>query len=211
MGAKGWSGAERSTNNMQAKTKHIGLLIAAFTLITATIALAHNPNGKADPMNASLEALKGAEFEQSFLQQMIQHHRSGIEMAKLVSDHTKRPELQQFAEKMIATQQQEIEQMTKWLNDWFKASPKDVANEAADKEMKMHMSMLSDKHDADFDKAFLDMMPKHHHAAVEMAEQAEKKATHPELKEFAAKIAKDQQQEIKQLKNWAQSWFGPVG
>ena len=58
--------------------------------------------------------------------------------------------------------------------------------------MKMHMSMLSGKHDADFDKAFLQMMPQHHHGAVEMAEQAEKKATHPELKELAAKIAKDQ-------------------
>ncbi len=196
---------------MKAKTKHIGPLIAAFTLITAAIALAHNPNGKADPMNASLEALKGAEFEQSFLQQMIQHHRSAIEMAKLVADHTQRAELRRFADKMIATQQQEIEQMTKWLNDWFKASPKEVANEGADKEMKMHLSMLSGKHDADFDKAFLEMMPQHHHIAVEMAEQAEKKALHPELREFATKIAKDQQEEIKQMKSWAQAWFGPVG
>jgi len=100
--------------------------------------------------------------------------------------------------------------MTKWLADWYKASPKEVANEKADKEMKPHMSMLSEKHDADFDKAFLEMMPKHHHMAVEMAEQAEKKATHPELKELAAKIVKDQQQEIKQMKTWAQAWFGPA-
>ena len=99
--------------------------------------------------------------------------------------------------------------MTKWLTDWSKVSPKPVANEAADKEMKMHMPMLSEKHDADFDKAFLQMMPQHHHMAVEMAEQAEKKATHPELKELAAKIAKDQKAEIKQMKGWAQSWFGP--
>lgn len=70
---------------MKAKTKHIGPLIATFTLIiTAAIAIAHNPNGKIDPMNASLEALKGADFEQSFLQQMIQHHRSAIEMAKML-------------------------------------------------------------------------------------------------------------------------------
>ena len=195
---------------MHMKIKTILTLVAALTVVTASSAFAHNPAGKPDPMNASLDPLKGAQFEQSFLQQMIQHHRSGIEMAKLASDHTKRPELREFAEKMIAAQQQEIEQMTKWLNEWFKASPKEVANEAADKEMKMHTSMLSEKHDADFDKAFLEMMPKHHHMAVEMAEQAEKKATHPELKELAAKIAKDQQQEIKQMKTWAQAWFGPA-
>jgi len=196
---------------MKAKTKHIWPLMAAFTLISTAIAFAHNPNGKPDPMNASLEPLKGAEFDQSFLQQMIQHHRSGIDMAKLASDHTKRPELQQFAQKMIGMQQQEIDHMSNWLKEWFKASPKEVANEASDKEMKMHMSMLSGKHDADFDKAFLQMMPMHHHAAVEMSEQAEKKATHPQLKEFAAKMAKDQQNEIQQMKNWAQAWFGPVG
>jgi uncharacterized protein (DUF305 family) len=189
---------------------HTVFLLALSLLLRASSAFAHNPAGKPDPMNASLESLKGAEFEQSFLQQMIQHHRSGLEMAKLASDHTKRPELREFAEKMIAAQQQEIDQMTKWLNEWFKASPKEVANEAADKEMKMHTTMLSSKRDMDFDKAFLEMMPKHHHAAVEMCEQAEKKATHSELKESAAKMAKDQQDEMRQMKNWAQSWFGPA-
>ena len=184
--------------------------IAALALTTATIAFAHDPNGKVDAMNASLAPLKGAEFEQSFLEQMIQHHRSGIEMAKLVNDHTKRPELRQFADKMIASQQQEIENMTGWLKDWFQTTPKSVANEAADKEMKGHMAMLKDKRDADFDKAFLQMMPQHHHAAVEMAEQAEKKAAHSEMKELAAKIAKDQSEEIKQMKGWAQAWFGPA-
>jgi uncharacterized protein (DUF305 family) len=100
--------------------------------------------------------------------------------------------------------------MTKWLTDWYKTSPKEIANEKADKEMKIHILMLSAKHDADFDKAFLDMMPKHHHDAVEMSEQAEKKSTHAELKEFAAKMAKDQQTEIAQMKSWATSWFGPL-
>ena len=185
-------------------------LIAAFTLISPTIAFAHNPGGKPDPMTASLEALKGAEFERSYLEQMIQHHRGGVEMAKLVGNHTKRPELREFADKMIQMQEQEITQMTRWLNDWYKASPKKVPNEKAGEEMKMYSSMLSAKHDDDFDKSFLEMMSKHHHGAVEMSELAESKSTHAELKEFAAKIAKDQEEEIKQLKSWDQSWFGPA-
>lgn len=194
---------------MKTKIRTIAPLIAVLTLIAAST-YAHDPNGKVDPMNAALEKLKGAEFEQSFLQQMIQHHRSGVAMAKLVSDHTERAELKQLAEKMISAQQQEIEQMSGWLKSWYNASPKEVANAEADKEMKTHMSMLRDKKGADFDKAFLQMMPQHHHMAVEMAEQAEKKATHAELKELAAKIAKDQSAEIKQMKGWAQSWFGPA-
>jgi uncharacterized protein (DUF305 family) len=195
---------------MKNQIKTIMSLTVAFTLIGTPIALAHNPNGKQDPMNASLEPLKGAEFEQSYLQQMIQHHRRGIEMAKLVSDHTKRAELREFAEKMIGMQEQEITQMTRWLGDWYKASAKKVVNEKAAEEMKMHMSMLSEKHDADFDQSFLQMMSQHHHGAVEMSEQAEGKSTHPELKKFASIIAKDQESEMKQMKNWAQSWFGPA-
>src|SRR3989442_6609168 len=195
---------------MHMKIKTILTLVAAITVVTASSAFAHNPAGKPDPMNASLESLKGAEFEQSFLQQMIQHHRSGIEMAKLASAQTTRTELRDFASKMISSQQQEIDKMSGWLKSWYNASPKEVANEAANKEMKMHMSMFSGKRDADFDKAFLDMMPKHHHAGVEMAEQAEKKATHPELKAFAANLANDQQGERKQRKDAAPSWCGPA-
>jgi len=195
---------------MKTKLQSILPFIAACTIITAASAFGHNPGGKPDPMNAALEKLKGADFEQSFLQQMIQHHRSGIEMAKLASAQTTRTELRDFASKMIANQQQEIDEMSGWLKSWYNASPKEIANEAADKEMKMHMSMFSGKKDADFDKAFLEMMPKHHHAGVEMAEQAEQKATHSELKEFAAKLAKDQEQGMKQMKEWAQSWFGPA-
>jgi uncharacterized protein (DUF305 family) len=188
----------------------LGIAAAAVFVASPLVstALAHDPKGKVDPMNAALQPLKGAEFETRFLQMMIQHHRHGVEMAKLVNDHTKRPELRELAGKIMGAQQQEIDQMTKWLTDWYKASPAD--NAKAEEEMKMHMSMLSGKHDADFDKAFLQMMPQHHHGAVEMAEQAEKKATHPELKELAAKIAKDQEAEIKQMKGWAQAWFGPA-
>jgi uncharacterized protein (DUF305 family) len=107
-------------------------LIAALMLGMVTAVFAHNPGGKPDPMNASLEKVKGAEFEQSFLQQMIQHHGSGIETAKLASDHTSRAELLQFAEKMISKQQAEIDKMTSWLKSWYNASPKEVANEAAE-------------------------------------------------------------------------------
>src|SRR5881409_2732108 len=110
----------------------------AVTLGSVTSVFSHNPGGKPDPMNASLESLKGPEFEQSFLQQMIQHHRSGIEMAKLSSAHTTRTELRDFAAKMIALQQQEIDKMSGWLKSWYNISPKEVANEATDKEMKMH-------------------------------------------------------------------------
>jgi len=102
MPARRWSVADKFRNNMRTKLRKILPLIAALMLGMVTAVFAHNPGGKPDPMNASLEKVKGAEFEQSFLQQMIQYHGSGIETAKLASDHTSRAELRQFAEKMIS-------------------------------------------------------------------------------------------------------------
>src|SRR5207249_10269451 len=105
MAARTWSAAEKFRNNMTNKPKNIMPLIAAFTVIAATGAFAHNPNGKVDAMNASLEPLKGAEFEQSFLQQMIQDRRSADEMTKMVPDHTQRAELRHIGEKSNSWQQ----------------------------------------------------------------------------------------------------------
>ena len=185
------------------------LLIAALILGASSV-FAHDPKGHPDPMVTTLEPLKGAEFEQTFLQEMIQHHRGGIEMAKLVSSHTQRPELQQFAAKMISMQQAEIEKMTGWLKEWHHDSPKEAANAASHQKMQSEMAKLQTRRDAAFDESFLDMMSQHHDSAVEMAEQAGTKATHDELKQLAAKMAKDQREEIKQLKSWGKSWFGPV-
>src|SRR5947209_2465331 len=104
---------------MRTKLQNIMPLIAAFTLVTAASAFGHNPNGKVDAMNASLEPLKGPEFEQSFLQQMIQHHRSAVEMAEQVEKKAIHPELKEFAAKIAKDQQQEIKQMKTWAQSWF--------------------------------------------------------------------------------------------
>lgn len=176
----------------------------------ASTLFAHDPKGNPDPMVTALEPLKGEQFEILFLQEMIQHHGGGIDMAKLVSNHTQRAELRQFVDKMIPMQQQDIEKMTVWLKDWHKASPKEPANAKSEQMMKADMAKLEKKRDAEFDKSFIDMMARHHDAGVEMAQQAESKATHDELKKFAADLAKNQQQEIGQLKSWGKSWFGPL-
>lgn len=185
-------------------------LLVATILFGVTSVFGHDPKGHADPMVTALQPLTGAEFEMTFLQQMIQHHRSGVDMAKLVSDHTQRPELRQFADKMISMQQEEIAKMTGWLKDWHNTSPRDPANAKSQEKMKAEMVALETKRDSDFDKSFIDMMSRHHDSAIEMAKQAEEKATHAELKKFAAKLANDQQEEMEQLKSWGKSWFGPV-
>ncbi|QUS60901.1 DUF305 domain-containing protein [Synechocystis sp. PCC 7339] len=60
------------------------------------------------------------------------------------------------------------------------------------------------------DQSFIEMMIPHHQDAIDMAEMALQKAEHPELKELAQNIIRDQEREIKEMKTWYQQWFGKV-
>jgi uncharacterized protein (DUF305 family) len=59
----------------------------------------------------------------------------------------------------------------------------------------------------DVDLRFIDNMTAHHQGAVHMAQDALKKAKHPELKTFARQIINDQNGEISQMKKWRNAWY----
>ncbi|HIK16766.1 MAG TPA: DUF305 domain-containing protein [Leptolyngbyaceae cyanobacterium M33_DOE_097] len=58
------------------------------------------------------------------------------------------------------------------------------------------------------DQHFIEMMIPHHQDAVDMAELALTRATHPELKKLAQTIKQDQTREIQQMRAWYQAWYG---
>jgi len=58
-----------------------------------------------------------------------------------------------------------------------------------------------------FDLLFIDMMMPHHAAAVAMAEVAQTRAEHPEIRALAEDIIRDQSAEIDQLHAWREQWF----
>lgn len=66
---------------------------------------------------------------------------------------------------------------------------------------KKGMVMQTDQH-------FIEMMIPHHQQAVEMADIALTRAQHPEIKNLAVAIKKDQNREIEQLRTWYQAWYG---
>lgn len=59
-----------------------------------------------------------------------------------------------------------------------------------------------------FDQAFIDAMTPHHQQAMMMAQMAAKKARYAEVRRMAAKMMRDQQKEIAQLKAWRKTWYG---
>lgn len=75
-------------------------------------------------MNSEVEDLAAAEdFDQAFIDAMIPHHQSAIEMAEQVLTSGESVEVQRLAQNVISAQQREIAQMEKWSADWFGVAP----------------------------------------------------------------------------------------
>lgn len=73
--------------------------------------------------------------------------------------------------------------------------------------MNQMMGSLEDKSGYDFDKAFIDAMIVHHEGAIKMAQQAEHRAQHQEIKDLSKNIINTQTTEIEQMKQWKESWM----
>ncbi|BAZ46907.1 hypothetical protein NIES4102_39530 (plasmid) [Chondrocystis sp. NIES-4102] len=61
-----------------------------------------------------------ADFDLRFIDAMIPHHEGALVMAKDALSKTKRPEIKKLAQDILSSQQQEIEQMKQWREDWYK-------------------------------------------------------------------------------------------
>ncbi len=70
-------------------------------------------------MTAGLEGKSGEEFEKAFIDEMIVHHEGAVDMAEMLLQKTKRPELVKLGNDIINAQTSEIEMMREWRQTWF--------------------------------------------------------------------------------------------
>src|SRR4030042_6317763 len=60
----------------------------------------------------------------------------------------------------------------------------------------------------DSDRMFIEQMIPHHQDAIDMSNLALAKADHPDIRQLAEKIIRDQSQEISRMRAWARAWYG---
>ncbi|KPV54817.1 hypothetical protein SE17_01390 [Kouleothrix aurantiaca] len=70
-----------------------------------------------------------------------------------------------------------------------------------------HGAMPTGESNAPYDAQFIDSMIEHHQGAIDMANQALKEASRPELKTLAQNIITAQEAEIKQMQDWRKAWY----
>lgn len=150
-----------------------------------------------------------ASFDEQFLDTMAKHHEEAVKMAELVDSRSAHDQLKQMAKKTIEDQGAEIAQLREWKSQWFpnKGSAVNMKLPGMMQSMKgMSMEKLQSSQGDDFDVMFLDMMIRHHRGALAMAQDAIKKARHPEIVAFSKKVIAQQQEEISTMSRWKKEW-----
>jgi uncharacterized protein (DUF305 family) len=59
-------------------------------------------------------------FDKAFIDAMIPHHRSAIEMAQVALEESDNPKIVEIARHIVGTQKREIAQMQQWRGEWYR-------------------------------------------------------------------------------------------
>jgi uncharacterized protein (DUF305 family) len=149
-------------------------------------------------------------YDLRFIDAMVVHHQAAIDMSLPAETSALRPELRDFARKVVADQSREVALMKGWREQWFPAKPVTptiMGMPGMESSMRgmdpRHMQEL--KGDA-YDRMYVDMMIPHHQGAIVMAEDALTKSQRPEIRKLAQDIIDAQSAEIDMMKRWKSSW-----
>lgn len=153
--------------------------------------------------------------QQAFLQGMVPHHRSAVEMAKVAQAEGQSAFVKNLANEIVRTQSEEVGQMQRIHQRLFKAPLKP--------DMGAHMALGLSAQEAGmgqmdgakmirgkkpFDRAFVDAMVPHHMGATRMAQAALAKSRDPEVRRLAEGIIAAQKREIAEMNRFRQREYG---
>lgn len=144
-----------------------------------------------------------ARFEADFLKGMIDHHAMAVEMAMLCEDRAVHDDLIDLCDRIIADQTAEIETMQGWLEDWYGIEYEPRMT----RQMERQIEKMAGLDGAEFEVAFLEMMIRHHRAAIREGERCIDRAYHEDLVEMCEDIVEAQTAEIALMRGWLSEWY----
>lgn len=155
-----------------------------------------------------------AEFDQSYIDMMIPHHRSIIALAQVALPRLTDERLQSLAGTIIRAQTAEIDELRGYREQFYGSADPMPVDDAAMMQMMGGMSMPMNEMmpmmdadalvatfcaSADPDLAFIDLTIPHHQSAIAASNAALQRATHDEIRGIAERVIEDQQREIDEL------------
>lgn len=142
-----------------------------------------------------------------FAYDMATHHMQAVELAELVTERTRDPEIRVLARDVALTQQAQIGQMRGWLDAWglpptstapameWMAMDGPMPGLATEDEL----ASLRAAEGVDADRLFLELLIEHHQGGLHMAEVASASTSIPYVADAATSMALAQRSEIEAL------------
>jgi len=133
----------------------------------------------------ALSGLKGRDLERTYLEMMMDHQRSGINLARLATQQSTNPQVRQQAWRIMAENQDQINQMRYCLRRWY------GYNRTAKPEPRMAevMNELTGHSGAAFDRAFAQVMADHQQGAILASLSVSQRAPHRLTRRVANQVA----------------------
>ncbi len=185
-------------------------LAAPLAAQTAPIVMPGAP-GQASRTMSAAEAIRLSDTRYSpadvaFMQMMIVHHQQALEMATLARSRTNTDAVRKIADRIEASQKDEMKFMSGWLKDRNENAAMTGMGHAHHHMMGMaspeQMRALAAANATAFDRQFLQLMTAHHKGAVDMVDELHKTpgtAYEPVLFEFTNEVVTDQNAEIDRM------------
>ncbi len=154
------------------------------------------------------EVSASAEIDGAFVTEMVPHHESAIEMAKIAQRRAEHPQISELADNIVATQSAEIDRLNQIgtrLNTGDGAHGSLGLDQAA---MGMEMGGAQLETAKPFDRSFIDAMIPHHQGAIRMAQVALADGGDQETEALANEIIAAQSREITKMNGWRTDWYG---
>jgi uncharacterized protein (DUF305 family) len=142
----------------------------------------------------------GNDADRVFIEEMVPHHVGGVELGELAQQRGEHPETKKLGRQVETAQAREIEQMEAAYTRLFDEElPVEQEHDPAVAELEV----------ADpFDRAFYDELIPHHQDAIVMARTELAEGKDPEMRELAQSIVETQSQEIEDMNEWRERYYG---
>ncbi len=132
-----------------------------------------------------------------YINAMIAHHKSAMELASEVKDKTKRSEIRNLAEEILKNEPAAIDELYAWKENWFN-----------DKQI-IQPSIVSNLGSADenLDLRFLNALIAHHEEGIVMAKSIRSKSNRSEILDNSYAVEKFLKGGIEMFSTWRTDWY----
>lgn len=185
----------------------VGVLVLLLAAGGIAVGMGHMDHGSHGG-HGGTKAGSGTAVDLAFVQEMLPHHESAVDMARIAKERSDRPEIERLADAIITTQRAEISQLrsiaTRLQAGGVQAGSLGVPHHM----MGMDGDVAALETADPFDRAFLDDMVPHHQGAIEMSRVVLDRGSDPEVRALATAISAAQAKEIEQMQGWRTDWYG---